>query len=54
MISATVSRYNIHGFCSFDILDHSGFMTKALVDVQHRYQYFRTDFDPALASRYAV
>jgi len=48
MSSGKVSRYNIHGFCTFDILDNSGYMSEATVDVQQRYQYFKTDYDPAL------
>ncbi len=49
MIPDEVTRYNIHGFCTFDILDRSGGLAKALMDVQHRYQCFRTEYDPAVS-----
>ena len=49
MTSGEVSRYSIHGFCTFDILDASGRLMKALMDVQHRYQCFRTEYDPAVS-----
>ena len=49
MTPAAGTRYSIHGFCTFDILDASGRLMKALVDVQHRYQCFRTEYDPAVS-----
>jgi hypothetical protein len=48
MASGTVSRYNIHGICTFDILDHSGAGVQKLLDVQGRYRCFRTACDPAV------
>ena len=47
MTPAASTRYSIHGFCTFDILDQSGGLAKVLVDVQSRYQCFRVDHDPA-------
>lgn len=46
-MSETISRYNIHGFCTVDILDQCGRAVGALLDVQNRYQCFRVDDDPA-------
>ena len=48
-MSETISRYNIHGFCTVDIIDHSGLVIETMLDVQHRYQCFRVDHDPAVA-----
>ncbi len=48
MTSSTMSRYDIHCFCTFDILDRSGGLSKALVDVQRRYHCFRVEHDPAM------
>jgi hypothetical protein len=48
MISNAATRYNIHGFCSFDILDYSGRVLQTLLDVQSRYQCFRVDHDPVV------
>lgn len=47
-ISNRVSRYSIHGMCTFDILDHAGAGVQKLLDVQGRYRCFQTVYDPAV------
>ncbi|MCD4672480.1 MAG: hypothetical protein K8R77_07450 [Anaerolineaceae bacterium] len=49
MASDTVARYCIHGICTFDILDQVGPVVQKLLDVQGRYQCFKTDYDPAVS-----